>query len=131
MKLDCIMLYVPDVAATVSFYEQAFDIKMRFMNETQQYAQMETGAVVLAFAAEAAGQGNSGLTLRPNRPDDQAAAIQIAFVTETIQEAFERVVAAGGEIVQPPVQKPWGQMLGCVRDNNGVLIEIGTPQVDT
>jgi predicted enzyme related to lactoylglutathione lyase len=125
------MLYVPDVAATVSFYERAFGMTLRFMDETQQYAQMETGTVALAFAAESAGQDNSGLTLRPNRLDQEAAAIQIAFVTEEIQEAFDHVVAAGGEVVKPPTQKPWGQKLGCVRDNNGVLIEIGTPQADT
>ena len=128
MTLDGVIIYVSDVAATVRFYEQAFGMAVRTLNEDHQFAQMETVAMALSFAAESAAAA-SGRTVRPNRPADSAApAIQITLVTEAIQEAFARVVAAGGTVVNPPTEKPWGQVLGVVRDNNGVLIEIGTPQ---
>ena len=87
--------------------------------------------MTLSFAAESAAAA-SGRTVRLNRPADEAApAIQITLVTEAIQEASDRVAAAGGTVVNPPTEKPWGQVLGVVRDNNGVLIEIGTPQPDS
>lgn len=127
MKLGSLMIYVADVPATVRFYEQAFGIGLGFMDERQEYAQMETGETALAFAIESAAEG-TGLTVRPNRSAEQAAGIQIALVTEAINEAFERVAAAGGEVVKLPVQRPWGQLMGYVRDNNGLLIEIATPQ---
>jgi len=131
MRLDGVMIYVADVAATVRFYEQAFGMVVRTLNEDNQFAQMETGATTLPFAAESAA-GASDRTVRPNRLADEAApAIQITLVTETIQEAFARVAAAGGTVVNPPTEKPWGQVLGVVRDNSGVLIEVGTPQSDS
>jgi len=130
MTLDGVMVYVPDVAATVRFYEQAFGLSLQSMTEDGAFAQMSTGATTLSFAVESAAVAD-GRPIRPNRPTGEAAALQITLVTDAIQEAFERAAAAGGEIVNQPVQKPWGQMLGVVRDNNGVLIEIGTPQADT
>ena len=131
MTLDGVIIYVSDVAATVRFYEQAFGMAVRTLNEDHQFAQMETVAMALSFDAESAAAA-SGRTVRPNRPADSAApAIQITLVTETIQEAFARVAAAGGTVVNPPTEKPWGQVLGVVRDNSGVLIEVGTPQSDS
>src|SRR5215472_6973224 len=52
MKLGYVIIYVPDVAATVAFYERAFGVTRRFAHESGQYAEMETGATALAFAAE-------------------------------------------------------------------------------
>ena len=49
MKLGYVIVYVADVAATVAFYERAFSLKRRFVHESGQYAEMETGATALAF----------------------------------------------------------------------------------
>ena len=127
MKLDSVMIWVPDVPATVAFYEKAFGMAVRMMDESSQYAQMETGAAALAFADERAAP-TSGVTVRPNRPDLPAAAIQIALVADDVRAAWQRAIDAGGEEVAAPVEKPWGQLLGYVRDPNGVLVEIGSPQ---
>jgi lactoylglutathione lyase len=45
MELGYVIVYVPDVAATVAFYERAFGIKRRFIHESGTYAEMETGIV--------------------------------------------------------------------------------------
>lgn len=127
MTLDGAMLYVPDVAATVLFYEAAFGLKLRFMDKEEHHAQMDTGAATIAFANESMAS-DMGLTLTPNRATNNASAIQLLFVTDDIEAAFARVAAADGVIVNPPTTKPWRQTLGHVRDNNGVLIEISTPQ---
>lgn len=52
MKLGYVILYVANVPATVDFYEKAFGLQHRFLHESGQYAEMETGATALAFAAE-------------------------------------------------------------------------------
>ena len=49
MQLGYVILYVPDVTAAVSFYEAAFGLSPRFIHESGQYAEMETGATALAF----------------------------------------------------------------------------------
>ncbi|MBU6373541.1 MAG: VOC family protein [Alphaproteobacteria bacterium] len=120
------IFYVADVPATVAFYEAAFGLAPRFVHESKLYAEMETGATALAFAGEEMIDAN-GLTLRPNRAGETAAASEIGLVTEAPDALFDRAVAAGAEPVKPPQAKPWGQTVAYVRDLNGVLVEICSP----
>ncbi|HEX8208461.1 MAG TPA: VOC family protein [Solirubrobacteraceae bacterium] len=48
----------------------------------------------------------------------------VHFHTSDLDAAFERVRAAGGEIVQEPDDRPWGVRDGAVRDPAGNLIRI-------
>jgi uncharacterized glyoxalase superfamily protein PhnB len=48
-------------------------------------------------------------------------------VTDDVQAAFDKAVAAGAVVVTKPTKKPWGQIVGYVRDNNGFLVELCTP----
>jgi len=50
MKFGYTIVYVPDVLASVEFFERAFGLKRRFVHESG-YGEMETGATALASAA--------------------------------------------------------------------------------
>ena len=126
MKLGYTIIYVADVLATVAFYEKAFGLARRFVHESNLYAEMETGSTALAFAGEAMAEMN-GVSIRPNRPGDVAAGIEIALVTDDPAAAYKNAVAAGAVAVKPPALKPWGQTVAYVRDVNGCLIEICSP----
>ena len=52
MQLAYIIFVVPDVLSTVTFYEQAFGLKQRFIDDSKKYCEMETGQTRLAFVAE-------------------------------------------------------------------------------
>jgi uncharacterized glyoxalase superfamily protein PhnB len=123
MKLAYVILYVADVAETVAFYERAFGIERRFVHEAGQYAEMETGATALAFAAEELASSHVQQFHR-NRAENDPAGAEVAFVTANVAESFERAVAAGASPIAPPAQKPWGQTVSYVRDCNGFLVEI-------
>jgi predicted enzyme related to lactoylglutathione lyase len=126
MQFGYTILYVPDVAATVRFYEQAFGLKLRFADPAGQYAEMDTGAVALAFAQEAMAKEH-GLTIVPNRPANPAAGVEIALVSADVGAAYHRAVQSGAAPIKAPTVKPWGQTVGYVRDNNGVLVELCDP----
>jgi catechol 2,3-dioxygenase-like lactoylglutathione lyase family enzyme len=123
MKLGYVIVYVADVPATVDFYEQAFGLQLRFLHDSQLYAEMDTGSTILAFSGEAMAEMN-GLAIRPNRPDEAAAGMEIALVADDPEAAFARAVAAGAVPVCEPSAKPWGQIVGYVRDPSGCLVEI-------
>ncbi len=53
--------------------------------------------------------------------------MQLAFVHDDVAGAFERAVAAGAVAEVPLVEKPWGQTLGYLPDNNGFLVELSSP----
>jgi lactoylglutathione lyase len=123
MKLGYVILYVPDVASAVSFYEAAFGIARRFVHESGQYAEMETGTTALAFANEEM-VSTTCHGFRRNRADDQAAGAEVAFVASDVPGSFKRAVEAGAQPVVQPTTKPWGQVVAYVRDANGFLVEI-------
>jgi lactoylglutathione lyase len=123
MKLGYVILYVPDVAAAVAFYERAFGLARRFVHESGQYAEMETGATALAFASEEI-VSTTCHGFRRNRLEDQAAGAEVAFVTSDVARDFKRAVEAGAKPVAAPATKPWGQVVSYVRDLNGFLVEI-------
>ena len=58
MKLGDTILYVPDVAASLAFFEKAFGLKTRFLHESGTYGELETGATTLSFAAHELGDGH-------------------------------------------------------------------------
>ena len=122
MRLGYVIVYVPDVAATVAFYERAFGLKARFIHESG-YAEMETGATALAFASEALVSA-SVPKFTANRRDASPAGVEAGLVVDDVPAAFQRAVSAGCVPVLAPVQKPWGQTVSYVRDLNGFLVEL-------
>lgn len=126
MHFGYCILYVPEVPKAVAFYETAFGLQRRFLHESGDYAEMETGATTLAFAARGiiAGQG---LPLAGQRHEGQGHHQEIGLVTDDVAAAYARALAAGALPVQAPSQKPWGQTVAYVQDADGFLIELCSP----
>ncbi len=51
MKFGYTIIYVPDVSASLSFFESAFGFSRRFFHESGTYGELQTGETTLAFAA--------------------------------------------------------------------------------
>lgn len=126
MKFGYAILYVTDVPITVDFYERAFGFKCGFLHESLLYAELDTGTTTLAFANETMAEAN-GLAIRSNRREAVAAGFEIALVTDNPVSAYEVAVRAGAGAVSTPMRKPWGQLVGYVRDINGCLVELCSP----
>jgi lactoylglutathione lyase len=123
MRLGYVILYVPDVDATLSFYETVFGLKRRFLHDSGQYGELDTGATALAFAAEALVETTCH-EFRRNRPSETPAGAEVAFVVEDVQAAYDGAVSKGATALVAPLQKPWGQTIAYVRDCNGFLVEL-------
>lgn len=127
MKLGYIILYVENVLQTVEFYEHAFGLQRRMVTEENQYAELETGATRLTFAANDFVKNLTTVPFDAAAPDKPAPPIEIALVTEDVEPVFKKAISAGAVEVKKPERKPWGQLVGYVRDNNGFLVEICSP----
>lgn len=126
MHFGYTIVYVPDVKAAIMFYQSAFGFAVRFNADDWDYAELESGDTTLAFAAERMAD-EMGVTIAPNRPDATAAGIELAFVTDKVDEDYAKAIGAGATAISEPHQMPWGQTVSYVRDLNGVLIEICSP----
>lgn len=117
-----VILYVPNVEAALSFYQRAFGLSRRFLHESGQYGELETGATALAFADERATPTSHSFAL--NRLDATAAGAEVAMVVSDVQQAFAHALEAGASPVLAPAVMPWGQTISYVRDLNGFLVEL-------
>jgi lactoylglutathione lyase len=126
MRFGFTILYVRDVAASLELYERAFGQRRRFVHESGDYAELETGATTLALASHALARSNLPGVFE-GAASNPAPAFEVCFVTEDVPGAFERAVREGAEPVTEPQTKPWGQDVAYVRDADGNLIELASP----
>lgn len=126
MKLGYVIIYVENVPETVAFYQRAFDLQVRFVHESNLYAEMETGQTALAFSA-IDDVATNGIATNPNRLDQLPGAFEICLVDKDVQGVFDRAVQHGCVPLLTPTEKPWGQIVAYVRDLNGCLVELASP----
>jgi catechol 2,3-dioxygenase-like lactoylglutathione lyase family enzyme len=131
MKLGYTILYVKDVPRSVAFYEDAFGLSRRFVHEAGMYAEMDTGATTLAFAANGLAKSNLACGFQENHLSNPPAGFEIAFTTDDVQVAYDRALDAGATAVSPPATKPWGQIVAFVRDKDGIVVELCTPSTQS
>jgi lactoylglutathione lyase len=119
------ILYVDNVEETIDFYIEAFGFTQKLITPEKDYAELETGGTTLAFASYSVAEYN-GISITKSDESTPPPAFEITFVTDDIDSTFKQAVEAGAIVVKKPVQKPWGQIVGYVRDTNGFLVELCT-----
>ena len=124
MQFGCTILYVPNVLATLKFYEAALGLKTRFLHEGGDYGELDTGSTALAFAAQGLMQQ---LGKNPQAASAQAPSFEIALCAPDVAQALERAIAAGAKLMRPVEVMPWGQTIAYVADINGFVVELCTP----
>lgn len=127
MKLGYTIIYVPNVAASLAFFEKAFSLSRRFLHESGDYGELDTGETTLAFASLELGNMNFPAGLVVASESSQPLGIEIALVTPSVAEAHVRALAAGAVELKAPETKPWGQVVSYVRCPDGTLVEICSP----
>jgi lactoylglutathione lyase len=127
MKLGYTIVYVPSVEASLQFFSKAFGIRKKFLHESGDYGELDTGETTLSFASHALGKMNFPLGHVHASESTQPLGMEIALVTSDVQAAHKSAIAHGASEVSAPSQKPWGQVVSYVRAPDGTLIELCTP----
>lgn len=127
MKLGYTIIYVPDVAQSLAFFEAAFGLARRFLHESGSYGELETGETTLSFAAHELGDMNfPGGHVRANE-STVPLGMEIALVTDDVAAAHQQALRHGAQELSGPAVRPWGQTVSYVRAPDGTLIELCTP----
>lgn len=127
MKLGYTIAYVADVAASLSFFEKAFGLQQRFLHESGDYGELETGATTLAFASLEMGEANFAGGVLAASDSERPLGMEIALLTDDVPAAHARALEAGARELKAPQVKPWGQTVSWVRCPAGILVELCTP----
>ncbi|WP_097302938.1 VOC family protein [Pseudomonas chlororaphis] len=126
MKFAYSIFYVPDVSASLAFFDRAFGLPTRFLHESGTYGELETGATALAFAAHELGEMNfSGGHVKAHS-SARPLGMEIGLVCADVHAAHQRALDAGASELSAPSEKPWGQTVSYVRCPDGLLVELCT-----
>lgn len=127
MKFGYTIVYVPDVAASLEFFEQAFGFARRFLHESGTYGELQSGETTLSFAAHELGEMNFSGGHIAAHTSPRPLGMEIGLVTDDVIAAHARALAAGARELTAPTTKPWGQTVSYLRSPDGTLIELCTP----
>lgn len=124
MRFGYTILYVDDVRQSLAFYERAFGLTTKFLHDSGDFGELDTGATALAFSSR---RLMHELKKNPRPADAAAPCFEIAFTTPNVDAALARALDAGATLVQTAERMPWGQTVAYVADLDGVLVELCTP----
>lgn len=124
MKMGYVTLYVEDIPAIIAFYEKVLDLKLRFIHESGDYAEMATGETVLAFSHHKLAETLVPQGYQKANLHSDPIGMQLGFEVEDVQEIYEKALAHGAKSIAPPEVKPWGFESAMVQDCSGHLVEL-------
>ena len=127
MQYAYTIIYVENVVKTIEFYIRAFGFEKKFVTPENDYGELISGETTIAFATFKLGISNFKKGFEKIDMSKNPFGIEMAFTTENIETDFKKAIDAGATEFEPLTEKPWGQKVGYVLDNNGFLIEICTP----
>jgi len=98
MKFGYTIVYVPDVAQSLQFFEQAFGFTRKFLHESNTYGELATGETTLAFAAHELAESNFPQGHVAASASAKPLGMELGFVTDDVAGAHARAIAAGASV---------------------------------
>lgn len=124
MKFKYSIFYVENVKATMEFYNKAFGFETKFLHESGDFGELDTGETSISLSSVSL---MMQLGKVPGKPDPEKPVFEIAFETDDVTGSLKRALDAGAVLVQDVREEPWGQTTSYVSDLNGYLVEICSP----
>jgi len=107
VKLLRVIVSVSNLGVSRSFYEQRLGLRFRYTTPEILSLVSDDGIEML-------------LHERPPRPSDTS--VSFGLAVHNLDSIVEDWAQAGGEIVDPPAQQPWGEYMAVVRDPDHHLV---------
>ena len=127
IKFGYTIIYVPKVSESLAFFEKAFSFKTRFLHDSGDYGELDTGDTTLAFASHTLGSGHFPQGYIEASASRKPLGMEVAFVCADHPQAHAKALTAGASELNPPELKPWGQSVSYVRCPDGTLVELCSP----
>ena len=123
-----VQVHDPDLA--VAFYRDALGLELRDDVASEGFRWITVGAasqpgVAIVLTNYQCGSPADGAALAALVA--KGALNGVHFHTDDLDATFEKVRAAGAEIVEEPTEQPWGTRDCAVRDPSGNLVRIDQP----
>lgn len=130
LSLSTCFVQVQDPDAALAFYRDVLGLEVRNDVANEGFRWITVGSPLQPGVSIVLSNYVNG---SPDDVDTVAALLAkgamngVNFNTEDLDAAFERVVAAGAEIVQEPMEQFWGTRDFALRDPSGNMVRVDQP----
>ncbi len=117
--IGAVTLFVDDLAASTSFYERVFDLPVYFQDDDSAVFKFDDVLINLLKASEALE------LIAPARVAAPEAGVRMQFTlnVDDVDVAVARVRSLGVELLNGPVDRPWGVRTASFQDPAGHIWE--------
>jgi catechol 2,3-dioxygenase-like lactoylglutathione lyase family enzyme len=119
-NLECITLFVEDLAASKKFYLEIFDLKIVYEDPVSAAGKLENVMINLLKISEAAA------LIAPAKVADSSAGQRLMFTVRVpnVDEVCVRLKVLGVQLLNGPQDRPWGRRTAAFADPAGHVWEL-------
>ena len=120
--ISAITLFVEDVDATKKFYSEVFGLPVTFEDDASAVFSFGNTIINLLKAAEA----RELIEPASVAPPDAGSRLQLTITVDDVDATCALLAARGVELLNGPMDRPWGIRTASFRDPGGHIWEIAT-----
>jgi lactoylglutathione lyase len=119
-KISAISLFVDDVARSKAWYQRVFGLTIVYEDENSAVIEFDNTVVNLLARREANGLIGPAPVARSNG----GAEAQFSLWIDDVDAACKQLEETGVELINGPMDRPWGMRTACFADPDGHNWEI-------
>jgi catechol 2,3-dioxygenase-like lactoylglutathione lyase family enzyme len=119
-RIGAITLFVEDLAATKQFYREVFGLPVTF--EDDNSAVFDFGNTIINLLAVTAAP--ELIAPAAVAPADAGSRLQLTITVDDVDATCAELAARGVELLNGPMDRPWGVRTAAFRDPGGHIWEI-------
>lgn len=120
--ISAVTLFVEDLAATRQFYREVFGLPIHYEDDVSAVFEFGGTLVNLLQASE----GDELIGPAAVASPDAGARFQFTLAVDDVDAMCAQLQARGVELLNGPMDRPWGVRTACFRDPAGHIWEIAT-----
>ena len=118
--ISAITLFVEDLAATKAFYQEVFGLPVHYEDEASAVFNFRTTLINLLKVEEAPDL----IGPAPVAPPEAGSRFQFTIDVDDVDAMCAELAKRGVELLNGPMDRPWGIRTACFRDPGGPIWEI-------
>ncbi len=118
--IGAITLFVEDLAAAKEFYTRVFGLPVHFEDDASAVFKFGDTLINLLKATEASELIEPGVVAAP----DAGARVQFTLGVDDVDAMCVELERRGVDLLNGPIDRPWGIRTACFRDPGGHIWEI-------
>ncbi|HEV2950998.1 MAG TPA: VOC family protein [Actinomycetota bacterium] len=122
-EISAITLFVEDLGAAKAFYREVFGLPVAFEDDASAVFSFGN-TIINLLTASAAGEL---IEPAPVGAPDAGSRLQLTIAVDDVDATCAVLATRGVELLNGPIDRPWGVRTACFRDPGGHIWELAQP----